>query len=108
MKPVYRFRERTDTYKRFARSGLTLNEALEFARKSRCPVIETLGSEFRWVPVTARIVVREQGQRFATYASLMIGRKCVATTDDVPFGMSARARELAEQEAVRLGLEVSA
>jgi hypothetical protein len=108
MKSVYRFRERTDTYERFARSGLTLNEALELARKSQCPVIETLGAEFRWTQVVARIVIREQGQRFATYASVMVGRKCVAVTDDVPFGMAARARELAEQEAVRLGLEVSA
>jgi hypothetical protein len=107
-KTTYRFRETSDVHETSACSGLTLDQALELARASSCPVVETLGTEFRWTQVVARIAIREQGQRFATYASLMVGSKCVATTDEVPFGFAARAHELAEQEANRLGIAVAA
>jgi hypothetical protein len=103
-KTTYRFRETADVHETSARSGLTLDQALELARASSCPVVETLGAEFRWTQVVARIAIREQGTRFASCASLMVGRKCVATTDEVPFGFSARARELAERLAAGLGM----
>lgn len=107
MTTTYRFRETSDTYERAVRRGLTLDQAIELARASTCPIVERLGHDCRWEQVAVRVAIREQGQRFATYASLLVGGKCVATTGDVPFGFSARAHELAEHEAIRLGMVVA-
>lgn len=56
----------------------------------------------------ATIKVVKMGVHFGLIGKVFVGRKVVAETRLVPYGMPHVARELATEEAKKLGLEVAA